>query len=519
MKTGIYPEDIVVAYAARALERPVQWQAERSEEFLSALARPRRQQPRRARARRATARCSRCACARSPTSAPTRRRAGVVIQLLIGPWVSTSIYDIPTIDLHLQRGADQHDADRRLPRRRPARGDLHHRAADRRGGARDEARPGRAAPPQHDPARADAVHEPDGADLRQRRVREDPRPGPRARRLERLRGAARRVEGARPAARPRHRDLPRMDRRQRVRGEGHASTSRPTASSRSSRRRRRWARASRPAMRSSRSTCSACRSSKIRIVQGDTDRGNGFGSAGSRSLFTGGSAVQVASERTVDAGARRSPARRSRRRAADIEYRAGRFAVVGTDRRHRPVRARRQAAGASASISTRRAPVGGRPGRTAATSARSRSTPTPATSRSSRTASVNDIGRVVSPMIVARPGRRRRGAGHRPGAVRAGRLRRAAAASCSPAASWTTRCRAPTRRRLPHRVRHVDPVPDSTRSASRASASSARSARRRRSSTPSSTRSTTPASAAAPRRCRCRRRPSAVWQMLRSRSP
>ena len=29
----------------------------------------------------------------------------------------------------------------------------------------------------------------------------------------------------------------------------------------------------------------------IRIVQGDTDRGSGFGSAGSRSLFTGGSAV------------------------------------------------------------------------------------------------------------------------------------------------------------------------------------------------------------------------------------
>ena len=33
---------------------------------------------------------------------------------------------------------------------------------------------------------------------------------------------------------------------------------------------------------------------KIRIVQGDTDRGSGFGSAGSRSLFTGGSAIKVA---------------------------------------------------------------------------------------------------------------------------------------------------------------------------------------------------------------------------------
>jgi aerobic carbon-monoxide dehydrogenase large subunit len=29
------------------------------------------------------------------------------------------------------------------------------------------------------------------------------------------------------------------------------------------------------------------------VVLGDTDRGNGFGSAGSRSLFTGGSALRV----------------------------------------------------------------------------------------------------------------------------------------------------------------------------------------------------------------------------------
>ena len=28
--------------------------------------------------------------------------AGVVIQLLIGPWVSTSIYDIPTIDVRIK---------------------------------------------------------------------------------------------------------------------------------------------------------------------------------------------------------------------------------------------------------------------------------------------------------------------------------------------------------------------------------------------------------------------------------
>ena len=38
---------------------------------------------------------------------------------------------------------------------------------------------------------------------------------------------------------------------------------------------------------------------RIRIVQGDTDRATGFGSAGSRSLFTGGGAVHVACQRAV----------------------------------------------------------------------------------------------------------------------------------------------------------------------------------------------------------------------------
>ena len=43
-----------------------------------------------------------------------------------------------------------------------------------------------------------------------------------------------------------------------------------------------------------------------------------------------------------------------------------------------------------------------------------------------------------------RPDARRHGAGHRPGAAGAVLLRRARPASCCPARSWTTRCRAPT---------------------------------------------------------------------------
>jgi carbon-monoxide dehydrogenase large subunit len=69
----------------------------------------------------------------------------------------------------------------------------------------------------------------------------------------------------------------------------------------------------------------------IRIVQGDTDRATGFGSAASRSLFVGGSAVRVASERTV-ATARELAAQALEAAADDIEYHDGTFTIAGTDR-------------------------------------------------------------------------------------------------------------------------------------------------------------------------------------------
>ena len=36
MKTGLMPEDALICYAARKLGRPVQWRADRSEDFLAA---------------------------------------------------------------------------------------------------------------------------------------------------------------------------------------------------------------------------------------------------------------------------------------------------------------------------------------------------------------------------------------------------------------------------------------------------------------------------------------------------
>ena len=78
----------------------------------------------------------------------------------------------------------------------------------------------------------------------------------------------------------------------------------------------------------------------IRVLQGDTDRANGFGSAGSRSLFTGGAAVSVASQRTVD-HAKELAAQALEASAGDIEL-PRRSLSCGRHRcRHRAVRARR----------------------------------------------------------------------------------------------------------------------------------------------------------------------------------
>ena len=70
---------------------------------------------------------------------------------------------------------------------------------------------------------------------------------------------------------------------------------------------------------------------KVKIVMGDSDRGSGFGSAGSRSLFTAGSAIDVAAKETVAKG-RELAAEALEAAAADIEYADGAFRIAGTDR-------------------------------------------------------------------------------------------------------------------------------------------------------------------------------------------
>ena len=406
----------------------------------------------------------------------------------------------------LQGGADQHDADRRLPRRRPAGGDLHHRAAVRRGGARDEARSGRAAPPQHDPARADAVQEPARPDLRQRRVREDPRPGPRARRLERLRRAARRVEGARPAARPRHRLVPRMDRRQRARGEGQ--------------RRRHARRHHRDLLGDAgdgpghRDQLRAARGRRLRRAdRQDPHRPGRHRRAATASAAPARARSSPAARRCGSRPSERSTTRKTlagealEAAAADIEYRAGRFAVVGTDVGIDLFALAGKQPGQRIHLEAS-AIAGGPTWPNACHVCEVEVDPESGDVRVVAYSSVNDIGRVVSPTIARGQVDGGADAGPRPGAVRAGRLRRRQRPARHRQLHGLRGAARRPRHRLPHRVRHLDPVP-----AQRARRQGRRRARHDRRDAGGDERRHRRARPRRPRprrreRCRCRRRPS-----------
>jgi aerobic carbon-monoxide dehydrogenase large subunit len=71
---------------------------------------------------------------------------------------------------------------------------------------------------------------------------------------------------------------------------------------------------------------------RIRLIQGDSDELiAGGGTGGSKSMIVSGNAIVRASEKVVEAG-RQIAAHVLEAAAADIEFRAGRFVIAGTDR-------------------------------------------------------------------------------------------------------------------------------------------------------------------------------------------
>jgi carbon-monoxide dehydrogenase large subunit len=100
MKTGCYPEDVMAAYAARTLKRPVKWNSQRLEEFQAST----HGRDIVSHAEMALDTNGKVLGMRVRSVANVGAYAsvtGVIIQLLVGPWVTTSVYDIQAIALDL----------------------------------------------------------------------------------------------------------------------------------------------------------------------------------------------------------------------------------------------------------------------------------------------------------------------------------------------------------------------------------------------------------------------------------
>jgi len=328
MKTALYAEDVVVALAARRLARPVKWVADRLEEFVAAshgrdLA---------TRATLALDEEGRILALRIDSHANLgayATPAGAAIQLLIGPWVTTSVYEVPIVDVRIAgvlthttptgpyRGAGRPEAIYIIERLLDA-------ASRRCGLDRVELRRRNLVKPVQMPYRNPLGKTYDTG------------------RFERVLDLAlvhAQWDGydARAAA---------SARRGRLRGRGIVTFLEWTGAEVFAERVTITVTgdaieiysATQPMGTSLSTTFTQLAvdvfgvpPERIRLAFGDTDRGTGFGSAGSRSLFVGGSAVHVAAERTVRKGQELAAAALEAA-ASDIEYAEGEFRIAGTDR-------------------------------------------------------------------------------------------------------------------------------------------------------------------------------------------
>ena len=330
MKTGLYAEDIVVAYLSRHLKRTIKWTTERIEEFLAAThgrdveshAELALDANGKVLGYRVRSLCNMGAYAGT---------SGIIIQLMIGPWVTTSIYDIRTIHLELDavltntaptaayRGAGRPEAIYLIER-------LFDVAARKLGLDPAEIRRRNLIHPDqmpytnamgqtYDSGKFGSILQ-QGLDLAKWDDFASREAESRARGKLRGRGLASFLEWTGGNVFEERVTVA-------VSGDGGIEVY-----------------ASTMPMGQGIATSYAqlvvdvfgVPIEKIRIVMGDTDRGSGFGSAGSRSLFTAGSAINHASERAVATG-RELAGDALEAAAVDIEYVEGVFQVAGTDRR------------------------------------------------------------------------------------------------------------------------------------------------------------------------------------------
>jgi carbon-monoxide dehydrogenase large subunit len=328
MKTGAYPEDVAIAWAAWKLQRPLKWAADRSEEFLSSH----HGRDVRTKAELALAADGRILALRLHSRANVGAYAtgtGVAIQLLIGPWVQTSVYDIPLVDFHFQavltntaptgayRGAGRPEAIYTMER-------LMDEAARQTGIDRVQLRRRNFIRPEQMPYKnpMNQVYDVGRFEhVMEQGLKQADWDGFEARRAQSQ--AAGRLRGLGIATFLEWTGGNALEERVTVSvradgvievfsavnqmGQGIATTLAQLVVD-----------------------VFGVPMDRVRVVLGDTDRGDGFGSAGSRSLFTGGSALRQGSEKTL-AEAKKLAAKELEASEQDLDYAAGQFVVRGTD--------------------------------------------------------------------------------------------------------------------------------------------------------------------------------------------
>lgn len=396
MKTGIYPEDAAVAWAAHHLQRPVKWIADRSEDFLtSAHGRDLQTQ-----AELALAADGKILGLRLRSLANVGAYAiptGVAIQLMIGPWVQTSVYDIQAIDFHFKavltntaptsayRGAGRPEAIfimERLMDEAARQTGIDRIALRRRNFIRPEQMPYKNAMGQtYDTGQFEKVMDQglglaDWAGFEARAAQSKAR--------GRLRGlgiatflewTGGNVFEERVTVDVKADGTIEVFSAVNQMGQGIATTLAQLVVD-----------------------VFGVPIERVKVILGDTDRGDGFGSAGSRSLFTGGSAMRVGSERTID-HARHLAAKELEAAAEDIAYATGRFTVKGTDVGiDLFALAGKQAGGVIHMDST--SAVNGPTWPNGCHISEVEIDPATGEVQVVRYSSVNDVGRVVNPMIV-----------------------------------------------------------------------------------------------------------------------
>ena len=328
MKTGAYPEDVVTAYCAHQLQRPVRWIADRSEEFLTS-AHGRDIESHAALALDAQGKILALRVHSNANVGAYPSMTGLAIQLLIGPWVQSSVYDIQTVDFHFTgvmtntactgayRGAGRPEAIYNMER-------LMDEAARQSGIDRIALRRANFIHPDqmpytnpmgqvYDTGAFESIMDQGLALAKWDRFAERAAASE-AKGLWRGLGIATFLEWTGGNA---------LEEKVHVQVLADGVIEVFTAVN---------------AMGQGIATSLAqlvvdvfdVPLSQVRVVMGDTDRGNGFGSAGSRSLFTGGSAVSVGSTETLDK-ARELASQALEASAQDLVYETGQFKVAGTD--------------------------------------------------------------------------------------------------------------------------------------------------------------------------------------------